>query len=305
MPRFVLKTLALAALALCAARLDAQPATRPATTPADLPPGTVLFDSDRDPLPLVARNGGRATASPADAGALAGQPFDRATRVEVAATPPQPYDVQLVGELAEPLARGHTLLLTAHVRGVASADETNEAKFGLVVEQAGGAFDKETSYSGGAAVGAGWRTVEVPFRVGHDHADTGSHLTVRLGLGAQAIEVGGVTLVDYGPGVPVARLPGTVVTYAGHEPDAPWRAEAEARIEATRKGDLTVAVVDAAGATPWPGRRCGRRWRGTPTPSGASTTPRPLPAARPASRTARPTATSTRSTSRSASTSGR
>lgn len=35
--------------------------------------------------------------------------------------------------------------------------------------------------------------------------------------------------------------------YAGFEPDAPWRAEAATRIDAVRKSDLTVRVVDAAG----------------------------------------------------------
>ena len=35
--------------------------------------------------------------------------------------------------------------------------------------------------------------------------------------------------------------------YPGFEPDAPWRAEAATRIDAIRKGDLTVQVRDAAG----------------------------------------------------------
>lgn len=36
-------------------------------------------------------------------------------------------------------------------------------------------------------------------------------------------------------------------TYVGREADAPWRAEAEARIEKYRKGDLTIIVRDRAG----------------------------------------------------------
>ncbi|TWT38264.1 Endo-1,4-beta-xylanase B [Posidoniimonas corsicana] len=36
--------------------------------------------------------------------------------------------------------------------------------------------------------------------------------------------------------------------YEGHAPDAPWRAEAAARIDAVRKADLTVRVTDASGA---------------------------------------------------------
>lgn len=48
-----------------------------------------------------------------------------------------------------------------------------------------------------------------------------------------------------------AKISNTVAPpppYAGAEPDAPWRAVADARIDAHRKADLTVSIVDAAGA---------------------------------------------------------
>ena len=44
------------------------------------------------------------------------------------------------------------------------------------------------------------------------------------------------------PSCPITKL-----GYQGSEPDAAWRKAAEARIEQIRKGDLTVAVKDAAG----------------------------------------------------------
>lgn len=44
--------------------------------------------------------------------------------------------------------------------------------------------------------------------------------------------------------------------YPGAEPDAPWRADAAARIEANRKANLSVNVVDAAGL-PVPGAQVG------------------------------------------------
>ncbi len=44
-----------------------------------------------------------------------------------------------------------------------------------------------------------------------------------------------------------AARPPVPTTYDGRKPDAPWRKAAAQRIETIRKGDLTVAVVDAAG----------------------------------------------------------
>src|SRR5213076_2728496 len=38
-----------------------------------------------------------------------------------------------------------------------------------------------------------------------------------------------------------------VLNYKGREADAPWRKEAEARIEKFRKGDIAVVVNDASG----------------------------------------------------------
>ena len=43
------------------------------------------------------------------------------------------------------------------------------------------------------------------------------------------------------------RLPATSFSYAGREPEAPWRATSESQIERYRKGDLTVEVTDASG----------------------------------------------------------
>jgi hypothetical protein len=53
--------------------------------------------------------------------------------------------------------------------------------------------------------------------------------------------------VNYGTSATVAQLPTTAIPYAGEEADAPWRAEADQRIEAIRKGDLTITVQDGSG----------------------------------------------------------
>ena len=58
------------------------------------------------------------------------------------------------------------------------------------------------------------------------------------------IEIGGITAIDFGPGIdrdklPHAKLP---LDYAGREPGAAWRKAAEARIEKYRKGTTTATI---------------------------------------------------------------
>ena len=81
-----------------------------------------------------------------------------------------------------------------------------------------------------------------------DHV--GGEIGVFFGFGfhAQTIELADVSLTHFGTAVAFADLPRTRITYPGSAPDAPWRREALARIEQLRKGDLSVFVLDAAGA---------------------------------------------------------
>lgn len=63
----------------------------------------------------------------------------------------------------------------------------------------------------------------------------------------QAVEIGGVTLVNYGSRLRPDQLPFKKITYEGREPDAPWRRAARERIEKHRKGDLRIVVTDGRG----------------------------------------------------------
>ena len=51
-------------------------------------------------------------------------------------------------------------------------------------------------------------------------------------------------MIGFGPGVTLDMLPAAQFTYAGRGADDPWRADAAARIDAIRKGDLVIEVVD-------------------------------------------------------------
>lgn len=75
-----------------------------------------------------------------------------------------------------------------------------------------------------------------------------------FGHKAQKIEVGGLAVMAFPEGANLEAMPRPGYDYPGRAPDAPWRTEAETRIDKYRKGDLTIRVVDAQGK-PVPGAR--------------------------------------------------
>lgn len=204
--------------------------------------GRVLFDSDRQPLTLAGASAGDASLEVVP---VQGQPFDRAFRVTVNRRPAETYDIQAIKRLDAPLTTGHTVMYTGYLRTLHTEDETNEGRVACVVEQAGEPFAKEVQQE--VAARGEWQRFHLPFRVRRDHGETGSQLTLRVGFAPQTIEIGGVRLIDLGPGVAIDSLPRTELIYEGRAPDAPWREAAAERIERYRKAELVVHVVDADG----------------------------------------------------------
>ncbi|MGO4374617.1 endo-1,4-beta-xylanase, partial [Paenibacillus sp. MCAF20] len=74
-----------------------------------------------------------------------------------------------------------------------------------------------------------------------------AQLTLRLGFKPQVVEIADLQLINYMKAITFDQLPSTPVTYEGMEEDAPWRAEADERIEQYRKGDFAITVIDEDG----------------------------------------------------------
>ncbi len=91
-----------------------------------------------------------------------------------------------------------------------------------------------------------WQQFRLLFQIADSSAQGGFEIDFWTGQFTQVVDVGGIALNDYGPGVKAADL-GIGVPYLGYPDDAPWRAAAADRIEQSRKGNLTVAVQDAGG----------------------------------------------------------
>src|SRR5262249_29151673 len=92
-----------------------------------------------------------------------------------------------------------------------------------------------------------WKLFQVPFKSVGDYAAGEAHLVFQMAAGPQQFEVGGVTLVNYGKQVTLAQLPRASYYPGRGDANAPWRAEANTRINQYRKGDLNVLLHDRDG----------------------------------------------------------
>ncbi len=189
--------------------------------------------------------------------AVADQPFERAVRVRVDEALPLVWDggaaIDVVneqagereGEAADQIGPGTAVLLTFWVRSVAA-------------EAAGGALrvrleDRETyhaSLSEWIAPTADWQQIwlrtTLPAAAEGATAGNGVQIAWALAAQAQTLDIGGLALLHYSGAL--ADLPQTSRDhYPGQAADSPWRAAAQQRIEAVRRADLTVRVVDAGG----------------------------------------------------------
>lgn len=171
-------------------------------------------------------------------------PMERALQVETTQPGEFPWEPQIAAPIPFPVRKDDVLLAVFRVRNPNAADGA-DARTALVVERAGEPYDKCLEYP--VTTAADWTLHFVPLIAHADFAAGAWSLIFRAGEQRQVFEVGDVRLLNFARAVQYAELPRVKPTYAGIEPDAPWRAEAARRIERLRKGDLTIEVTDADG----------------------------------------------------------
>jgi GH35 family endo-1,4-beta-xylanase len=181
-----------------------------------------------------------------------GQAFDTALRADVVERSGLAWDVQLQAPTSGPVESGDALLATFSVRCTRSLVESGEGQTEFVFELARDPWTKSISYP--VKAGREWLTFNVRFMASGSYGPGDAQLIFRLGYAPETIEIGGVSVKNFGKRLRVEDLPETRISYRGREPDAPWRALADQRIEQHRKAELAIAVRDAAGK-PLPGAR--------------------------------------------------
>jgi GH35 family endo-1,4-beta-xylanase len=174
-----------------------------------------------------------------------GQSFDKALRVELKEKVPEPWAAQIRAETTAPVTQGDVLLATFYARTLKTLSESAEGMTEFVLEKNGDPWTKSVIYP--VRAGKDWIKFQVPFAVTESYAPGQAQVMFRLGFALQVMEIGGISLENYGRNVRIEELPRTRITYRGREADAGWRAAAESRINQVRKDSLRVNVRDAAG----------------------------------------------------------
>lgn len=93
-----------------------------------------------------------------------------------------------------------------------------------------------------------WTQYFMPFKAATSHAAGAAEFTFSLNYANQTLQLAGFSALDYGTSLSMVQMPVTQITYDGRDANAPWRAVAAANIAKNRMANLTVNVVDAAGA---------------------------------------------------------
>lgn len=157
----------------------------------------------------------------------------------------QPWGAEIKKPLAVSVEKGDVALLRFRTRCVSSSDETGEGILTIYCQKSVADWDKSLLVT--LSIGPHWQEYLLPFTFIDGYAAGAADLAFGLGSINQRIEIADVSLTGYGKTLTVDDLPKTTLTYAGQEPEAPWREEARQRIERIRKGDLAVRVVDRDG----------------------------------------------------------
>ena len=173
-----------------------------------------------------------------------GQTFGQALRISTTPGAGSEWNAQLSATCGQSIKKDDVVLARFWMRCTESM--TGEGFVGFVYELAKPEFDKAAEIR--LAATSDWQECFVPFKASRDFPAGESRICLRVGYDRQTIEIGGLSITDFGPEARLEDLPRTHVTYAGRSANATWRREALDRIEKIRKGDLTVVVTDSSGA---------------------------------------------------------
>lgn len=141
------------------------------------------------------------------------------------------------------LAPGELVLAIVKARSADGRQGFFEAKLQL----SRAPFTPAANTAGIEVVGTEWRELPILFPITTAIAKGDASLALLCAREGQSLEIGGIRVFKYPAGTDRSGFPRVRKTYAGREPDAPWRKAALERIERERKADLSVRVRGADG----------------------------------------------------------
>ena len=173
------------------------------------------------------------------------QSFSRAVRLTVPVRGANPWDYFIGFSLAQGFNQGDRGILVVWARS--NSAERGGGLMNVNIEKNASPWTK--SLVTGVTPSSEWQQWILPFEASIPHPSNEVQVILHLGVMAQDIELGGLTMINYGTSYSMEELPATNQDqdYDGRLANAPWRADAEARIESMRKRDLRVQILDNRG----------------------------------------------------------
>jgi len=175
-------------------------------------------------------------------------PSGKVIRITLSQKPAVWWHAQIRWKTIVPIEKGRALFVRMLVRAPVGAPETREGQIEITAQGARSPWNPVGGAPLTASVGLDWKWAYFVAAAEDQFAADGVQVVLNCGYMPQVIEIGAVEGFVFPASVSVGALPFPKVTYEGREPNAAWRELAAQRIEKFRKGDLSVVVVDAAGA---------------------------------------------------------
>ncbi len=178
---------------------------------------------------------------------VTGQSFSKAIEIESKAVGNNAWSGQVYFNFdpAKTIVSGDTLFFTCKVRGISSVTN-KEANFVTANTRIrpDGATSANFNFTADIKEDASvWTTVFGACTAPAAGTDTGTWV-FQLAGAQQKLQIADLKVINFKREFSVSQMPVMAKTYSGMEPDAAWRTEANARIEAIRKQDVNVVVVD-------------------------------------------------------------
>ncbi len=170
---------------------------------------------------------------------ITGQEFSTKVNINVAAAGNNPWDAGRFNKSLTAVDVDDVVLVTFYARSV-----NGDGSINAFAEDEDDFF-KEYYFE--VDLTEEWQRKFIVFKSIRNYPQSTLNLGFHLGVQAQQIEIGGFTAINFNGTIDLDDLPNDFAgnEYGGNEPDAPWRAEAQANIQNLRKATLTINAVDA------------------------------------------------------------
>jgi endo-1,4-beta-xylanase len=176
---------------------------------------------------------------------ITGQTFTKGFKYSTGADVINSWDAQVSFTKTAGIEANDVILVTFFARTLASVEESGDGAIIVCIELNKDPYTKQIYDK--HSIGKDWKQYFVPLKCKSALALAEVTYSFHTGFASQTIEVADVKFLNYKKTLTLESLPVTPITYIGREADAPWRAEAAARIEQNRKGIADMVVYDEQG----------------------------------------------------------